>query len=142
MPPASGRKSRRPRDGIDYGPLEDQGSPKPAECKPAIKISSLMRDSKPFKYSVLIAIGIGVAFAVFFFGVTIAIIARAIATDNTGFEPDNPDFVLYKNSRFKGCYNLAPDATNCSHIRSGISTHATSLAEGFGYMNNIRLEHS
>lgn len=110
---------------------------KPAECKPAIKVSSLMRDSKPLKYSVLVAIGIGVAFAVFFFGVTIAIIARAIATDNTGFEPDNPDFVLYKNSRFKECYNLAPDATNCSHIRSGISTHATSLAEGFGYVDNI-----
>jgi hypothetical protein len=60
-----------------------------------------------------------------------------VATDNTGFEPDHPDFSLYKNTRFQECYNLVPDAQNCSAIRAGLSAHSTRLPAEFGYVDTV-----
>jgi len=65
---------------------------------------------------------------------------RSVATDNTGFEADTPEFALYKNSRFKECYNLVPDAANCSQIRSGLGALANGVAhipQGFHAVSSI-----
>lgn len=85
-------------------------------------------------------IGIGVGFAVFFLGVTIAVIVRSVVTDNTGFEADNPEFALYKNSRFKECYNLVSDTANCSQIWPGIdalSDRVANVPDGFCVVGNV-----
>ena len=43
-------------------------------------------------------------------------------TDTAGFEPDGPDFPLYKNSRLKERSAIIPDAaTNCSAIEVRLS---------------------
>ncbi|KAI0385595.1 hypothetical protein F5Y04DRAFT_188388 [Hypomontagnella monticulosa] len=41
---------------------------------------------------------------------------KFINTDNTGFEPENPNFALFKNSRFEECAALTPDPANCTAI--------------------------
>lgn len=43
----------------------------------------------------------------------------AVTTDNSGFDQDSPEYALYKNSRFKDCYdNHPPVANNCTAIKS------------------------
>ena len=113
---------------------------KPNECRHVLELSNSARDSKGLKYAILGTIGTGLALAAFFFVVIVAVIARFVATDKAGvqFEPDNPEFVLYKNSRFKECYDLTPDPGNCSSIFSGLSTHARNVPEGFGYLSNVQ----
>jgi hypothetical protein len=53
-------------------------------------------------------------------GITVAIIVMfAVTTDNSGFDQDSPEYALYKNSRFKDCYNNHPPvANNCTAIKS------------------------
>lgn len=46
----------------------------------------------------------------------IGFLALFLNTDNTSFEPDSPDFPLYKNSRFKECSAIAPDVAKCNII--------------------------
>ncbi|KAK4149677.1 hypothetical protein C8A00DRAFT_46742 [Chaetomidium leptoderma] len=105
------------------------------DCRAEFKLPSSIRESTVSRYVILAVLAIGLGLAAVFFGVTMAVIARYVATDNTGFEPENPEFALYKNSRFKECYNLVPDATNCSAIRSGLGALATRIPEGFGYVD-------
>ncbi|WEW55543.1 hypothetical protein PRK78_000974 [Emydomyces testavorans] len=65
----------------------------------------------------------------------IAVIARSVATNNTGFEPGSSDYVLYKNSRFKECYNLSPGAYNCTQSHNIREDY---IARGFGYVRDTR----
>lgn len=86
------------------------------------------------KFFVLGLLGIGILATAFFLAVSIAIIVRSVTTDNTGFDPNHPDFALYKNSRFKECYNLVPDTQNCTAIRAGLDAHSNRLGAEFGYV--------
>ncbi|KFY80099.1 hypothetical protein V499_00988 [Pseudogymnoascus sp. VKM F-103] len=53
-------------------------------------------------------------------GVTVAVIVTfAVTTDNNGFDHNSPEYALYKNSRFKDCYDShSPVANNCTAIKS------------------------
>ncbi|KAK7754238.1 hypothetical protein SLS62_003816 [Diatrype stigma] len=46
----------------------------------------------------------------------VVLTVKFINTDNTGFEPENPDFPSFKNSRFEECASLVPDPANCTAI--------------------------
>ncbi|KAH6842967.1 hypothetical protein B0I37DRAFT_313390 [Chaetomium sp. MPI-CAGE-AT-0009] len=146
MARGNGGRAGKPTTEIDYSALEDQdyryGGPghehqtNTVKCTDGIELSDFARNWKVLKYIVFLFLGIGLAGAVFFLAVATAVIIQSVTTDNTGFDPNHPDFALYKNSRFKECYNLVPDAQNCTAIRAGLRAQATRLSDEFGYVDN------
>ncbi|KAH6640611.1 hypothetical protein F5144DRAFT_599297 [Chaetomium tenue] len=142
MARSGGRRVGKPTTEIDYSALEDQEyryyetQSNSARCRRGIELSEFVRNWTGLKYFLLGLLGIGLVAAVFFLAVAVAIIVRSVTTDNTGFDPNHPDFALYKNSRFKECYNLTPDTQNCTAIRAGLDAHSTRLSSEFGYVDN------
>ncbi|KAK3292673.1 uncharacterized protein B0H64DRAFT_234068 [Chaetomium fimeti] len=146
MARGNGRRAGKPTTEIDYSALEDQdyrhggsgheSQASPVKCTNGIELSDFVRNWKGLKYFVFAFLGMGLAGAAFFLAVAVAVIVRSVTTDNTGFDPGHPDFALYKNSRFKECYNLVPDTQNCTAIRAGLRAHSTRLSNEFGYVDN------
>ncbi|KAK4134984.1 hypothetical protein BT67DRAFT_288626 [Trichocladium antarcticum] len=112
------------------------------ECKHSVELSPSAQNSKALKYTVLGVIGVALTLAAFFLAVTIAAIARSVATANNTasaeFEPASPDFALYKNTRFRECYHgPAPATANCSSVRASLAAHTRGLPAGFGYLETV-----
>ncbi|KAH6617988.1 hypothetical protein B0J18DRAFT_459098 [Chaetomium sp. MPI-SDFR-AT-0129] len=141
MPRNGPRRAGKPRTQIDYSELEleeDQYQTTP-ECKQAIVLSDWVRKWTLAKYILLGILGIGLLAAAFFLAVALALIIRAVTTDNTGFDSSHPEFALYKNTRFKACSSStsSPDTTlltepECAIIRANLTALSGS---DFGYLD-------
>ncbi|KAF4951399.1 hypothetical protein FSARC_12929 [Fusarium sarcochroum] len=56
---------------------------------------------------------------------------KFVATDNTGYSPDDSSYKLYKNSRFEECVAKTPDDANCTVIREVLHDTKYSLARQY-----------
>jgi hypothetical protein len=92
------------------------------------------------RYGVQIVVAVGLLLGIFCLGVIAAMIVRSVTTNDTGFEPSNSDYALYKNSRFEECYNGFPGSRNCTHSQVGPSraNDRDHAFQGLGYVRDTQ----
>ncbi|KAI2624646.1 hypothetical protein GGS26DRAFT_564537 [Hypomontagnella submonticulosa] len=97
---------------VEYSYAESYGEP--VECKfprfPSWERFSSIRYTIIVVSCLFLLVAIASQIVIFFFTI------KFVNTDNTGFEPENPNFALFKNSRFEECSTLVPDQANCTAI--------------------------
>ncbi|KAK6948825.1 hypothetical protein Daesc_010596 [Daldinia eschscholtzii] len=86
----------------------------------------------------LVRVGFGFCFLITLGYMIVNIVFSVIFvdTDNPGFEPEGPNFPVFKNSRFKSCSSLLPDAADCTAIKDSVSNsgfHLDQVYLGQGY---------
>ncbi|KAL2813211.1 hypothetical protein BDW59DRAFT_167572 [Aspergillus cavernicola] len=110
----------RPRESLEHENSSDSDSN--SSINDGCRIPKYVSRFRKKRWHYLMHIGTLfslVAFVGFLITTIVTIVLFVVRTDNSGFELGNPEFALYKNARFKECYNTAPRG-DCTAIRNAI----------------------